>query len=166
MKKRKKRDANYSLWVLILGVMILLIPYIYFTPDYNELKEKEIIVREVGYVPSKGTDNYYLNTMDGERLEIRGKLSYKTLQETLKPNTLVQIKYYHGLCGLRMVDYIKELTYEGTQLVVYGGDNQTENVIVCSVIGGFMISVYIFVEAKEFREYIIRRKVKSYFKRY
>lgn len=141
MLKKLQPHQRMLIGFIVVGLLLILIPFIYYTPDYDELSTKDIVVQDVDYVSSRGGRSYYLTTIDGERLEIRGELSYSELKEVLTPNTRVTIKYYHGLHGLRMTDYIRELAYNGNPLVAYSGDCHLNHVIAFFVIGLIVVLI-------------------------
>ena len=141
MLKKLQPHQRMLIGFIVVGLLLILIPFIYYTPDYDELSTKDIVVQDVDYVSGRGGRSYYLTTIDGERLEIRGELSYSELKEVLTPNTRVTIKYYHGLYGLRMTDYIRELAYNGNQLVSYSGDCHLNHVIAFIVIGLIVVLI-------------------------
>lgn len=135
MSKKLQLHHLMLIGFIVVGLLLALIPFIYYTPDYDELSTKDIWVQDIGYISNRGGRSYYLTTTDGERMQIRGELSYPELKEALTPNVRVTIKYYHGLYGLRMTDYIRELTYNNKQLVAYSGDCHANHVIAFFVIG-------------------------------
>lgn len=147
----------------------MLLPLIYYRPNYEDLQTKDIRVQSVGWTsgatryPSR---NYYLTTVDGDWYEIRGDLSYAELEEALQPNTLVTIKYFRGLHILWMANYIKELSCDGEILVSYSGDEQMENQLVMIGVGllimliGFMFYNFQtgFIRNTKFK---IRKKIRK-----
>lgn len=135
---------------LLVGIGLLL-PLIYRQPNYEELLEKEISVSTVDCVTAyRGGRLYYLVTADGERMEIRGELSYPVLQEALRENFRVTVKYYWGRVWLENAEIVKEMTQGGKVLVAYSGDAQRENQIVFCVVGLAVILVgYIVCRVQE-----------------
>lgn len=140
-KRDKHKHEKHFLITAVIGLLLMCLPIIYYSPSYDDLSTKQIQVACVGYVPggryASRTD--HLITTDGERMEIRGNYSYIQLEKTLKPNTIVTVKYYRGLFYLWMTDYIYELTYNGEKLVTYGGDAQVERQLVMIVVGVIVI---------------------------
>lgn len=159
MRKKLQPHQKDLLGFLLAGLLLMLLPYLYYQPGYDELDEKEIVVRDVGYVVQRGSPSYYLTTANGERMEIRGDLSYQELSEALVPNTRVTVKYYRGLCYFWMTDYIKELTHNGRQLVAYSGDQQKENQTVLLIIGLLVILTGLLFY--DFRSKSIRKYLKK-----
>ena len=158
--KRKLQPHQKDLFCFLLaGILLMLLPFLYYQPGYDELDEKDIVVYNVGYVMQRGSPSYYLTTADGERMEIRGDLSYQELSETLTPNTRVTVKYYRGLCYFWITDYVKELTHNGKLLVAYSGDHQKENQTVLLIIGLLVILTgFLFYD---FRTKSIRKLLKK-----
>uniref|UniRef100_UPI0040563139 hypothetical protein n=1 Tax=Acetatifactor sp. TaxID=1872090 RepID=UPI0040563139 len=146
--EKKRPEKDFCKWVII-GLLLMLLPLVYYRPGYDELSSKEIQVKYIGYTSGRYASNdYYLTTVDGDNLQIRGDFSYDELKETLQPNTIVTVKYYRGMYILWKTDYIYELTYAGDQLVKYAGSSQLENQIVMIFVGisviliGFMFYNY------------------------
>lgn len=146
----KRRPQKDLLKFVIVGLLIMLLPLIYYRPNYEALQTKEIRVQSVGISSGQGrysSQNYYLTTVSGERYEIRGDLSYTELEGALQPNTLVTIKYFRGLYIFSMTNYIKELTCDEETLVSYSGDEQLENQLVMIGVGLLIIGVgFIFYD--------------------
>ena len=146
----KRRPQKDFLKFVIVGLLVMLIPLVYFRPGYDDLQTKNIQVQSVDSSYGHGrysTRNYYLFTVDGEQYEIRGDFTYAELEQALQPNSQVMIKYYRGLYILSMRNYIIELTCDGETLVAYSGDEQLENQIVMIGVGLLIILVgFIFYD--------------------
>ena len=148
MRKKLQPHQRSFICFSLVSILLILLPFIYYRPSYEELSEKEITVKNVGYITQRhGSPTYFLTTVDGERLEIRGELSYQELQEELQPNTQVMVKYHRGLYFLWMTDYIKELTCNGKQLVTYSGTDQIESQIIFFIMGllVFLIGLLLYI---------------------
>lgn len=145
-KKRPEKDFRRC---VIIGLLLMLLPFIYYSPSYEELSTKDIRVKYVGYTSGRyASDSYYLITIEGDSVQIRGDFSPEELKEALQPNTLVTVKYYRGMHYLWMTDYIYELTCNGERLVSYDADTQLERHLVMIGVGilvmliGFMFYNY------------------------
>ena len=157
---KKRPEKDFQKWILV-GLLLMLLPLIYHRPEYEDLSTKEIQVANVGYTSGRYASNdYYLTTVDGQSLRIRGEFSYDELKDKLQPGTSVTVKYHHGMYLLWMTDYIYEMTYSGDQLVSYSGSNQIENQIVMIVVGILVILVGFMLYNYETQ--FIKKKVREY----
>ena len=161
---KRRPEKDFQKWILV-GFMLMLLPIIYHRPAYEDLSVKEIQVKNVGYTSGRyASEDYYLTTVDGENMRIRGEFSYDELRDKLQSGTSVTVKYHRGMYFLWMTEYVYEMTYEGDQLVVYSGNNQIENQIVMIVVGilvilvGFMFYNY---ETQFIKKMIRRNKLKK-----
>ena len=137
---RKSPERTFRKAVLI-GLLLMLLPLIYYHPNYDRLSTKDIRVLSVGAGPAGRyfQRNYYLTTMDGEVMQLHGDFSYKELEQTLTPNTEVSVKYYRGMYVLWRTDYVVELSHNGTTLVAYSGDTQMKNQLAGTCAGLLVI---------------------------
>lgn len=145
-RRNKYRAEKDLLIAVVIALLLQLVPIIYKTPNYGELSVKNITVESVGVNQGnhRSATRYYLKTADGDKMEIRGELSYQELCGKLQPGTEATVKYYRGIFILEGRDFIKELICDGEILVAYEGDTQKEDQIVFLCIGGLVVLLGLF----------------------
>lgn len=145
----KDKTISARRWLIgfiLAGLLTMLLPVIYYIPDYDDLSEREIQVQKIYSILTRsGVQSRYLMTRDGEKLQIRGESVHSELVECLKPESVVTIKYYHGLHYFRETDFIQEMTLDGKILVSYNGETQLQRQIICCVLGCVLIGIGLLI---------------------
>ena len=126
MRRKNSKDIvkeNYFLIIISVlfisfGILLYLLPIISPPVSYDSLQTKDVIVHSFySRHSSPGGSHYYIETTDSEEYTISGDFELKQLNEELKKNKVVTIKWFkNNIFG----NYLAEEIYaDGNRIVSY-----------------------------------------------
>ncbi len=141
MRKKLQPHQKRFLKTVIIVVVIFLLPYIYYQPKYEQLKEAEITIEWTSYSAGRRTIGSFIRTTEDIVFKVGGAIcSRDDFEKKLTPNTNVQIKYYRGLHVFIPMNFIEELTVNGETIITY--NNQQGFVLkICVIVGSLYFIV-------------------------
>lgn len=138
MAKKLQPHEKRFLKGILVTVFILLLPFIYYQPKYEHLKNTEITVSQTYYKTGRRRLGPFIWTTDDTGFLVRGKLPSKAeFEKNLVPGTIVQIKYYRGLYICFPFNIINEVTIGNDIIVPYRNTQGTYQAIFW--IGGGLV---------------------------
>ena len=134
MRKKLQPHQKRFLKTVIIVVVIFLLPYIYFQPEYEQLKEADITIEWTYYSAGRRTIAF-IRTTDDTVFKVGGDISSRAdFESKLTPDTNVQIKYYRGIHMVFPMNFIEELTVNGETIITYN-DRQGSVQNICVIVG-------------------------------
>ncbi len=144
MRKKLQPHQKRFLKNIIIVAVIFLLPYIYFQPEYESLKEAEVTIDRTFYNVSRRGIGSFIRTTDEIVFKVGGKISSRSdFESKLTPNTIVQIKYYRGVLVFIPMNFIEELTVNNETIITY--NNQKGLVQIICVIAGSLVFMVEFL---------------------
>ena len=140
MKQLQPHQKRFLKTVIIV-VVIFLLPYIYFQPEYEQLKEADITIEWTYYSAGRRTIGSFIRTTDDIVFKVGGDVSSRAdFESKLTPNANVQIKYYRGIHVFFPMNFIEELTVNGETIVTY---NNQQGLVrnICVIVGSLVFIV-------------------------
>lgn len=162
MKKLQPHQKRF-LKTIILALVIFLLPFIYYQPEYAQLEEADITIERTYYSVGRGRPGSFIMTSDDGIYKIGGDLSSREdFEIKLTPNTNVQIKYYRGIFVVIPMKFIEELTVNGETIVTFHNDQKITQVVF-GIAGSIVLIIGFLIYADSAH---ILKKLRKRFKKH
>ena len=117
----------FIIFCFLTAIILPLLPVLLPIAEYNELINKDIVIRSVERVHQYRAPDYYLIiTETGERYNITGDYNKKEIENALPRGKTVSIKYYENDFLLGTKKYAEVIEVDGVCVVHYDNDGEND----------------------------------------
>ena len=163
MKKKLQPHEKRFMKTILAAVIILILPYIYYQPTYDELQETEIVVDWTYYSSGRRSIGSFVRTPDDTIYKVTGDISSRNVfEEALLPGATATIKYYRGIHIFFPMNFAKEVIVDDQAIATYTSSQGTAHTI-CTITSILFLTVgFLFYADSSHLFRKIRKKVQKH----